>query len=221
MKNLLLKTLVVLGILQLSCREVEEPVISANYYPLAIGTTWIYQVDSTVYDDFLGDSTHFTMLRKEEVVSSFVAGKDSVPTYLISIYTASSDSSPWIYQKSCSGYQTDHVAVRTNQNIPEVKMVFPVVNRKSWDGNQLNTQGKDTYRFINIGLIHQIEETIFHNTVRVEQENTQSADSEDIRWEIYAPEVGLIEKKVSKTELIDGNKGGVHYSWKLKSFTSH
>jgi hypothetical protein len=181
---------------------------------------WLYEVDSLVYDKFIGDSTLFHFEQKEEITSSYLAADSLQDIFVVTISTRLNESEKWRFLRSCTKSKDDYRAIRNDFGLPTVKLVLPLKNRKSWDANQLNIKDPDLVRYRNKNELHRVLDNEFSKTILVDQENEVNVFETDVRWEIYADEVGLIEKNYTVTigELED--KVGVSYRWKLISFTS-
>lgn len=182
---------------------------------------WIYDVDSTVHDRFTGDSTLYHFEQKEEIVSSFLSADSLKDIFVITISTRLNDSFSWQYLRSCTKSKDDYRAIRTDYGLPRVKLVLPLKNKKSWDENQLNIKDPDLVRYRNINQTHNVLEKVFDKTILVDQEDEVNSFETDVRWEIYADEVGLIEKNYTVTIGKLDDKAGVSYRWKLISFSNN
>lgn len=220
--NIFILILVCFVSTQIACREIEEPTASDDsYFPISIGNTWIYAVDSIHYDGFKGDSAKYVFERKEEITSLFLVDSSKQNAgFILQISVRNDSNQLWQYIKSSIVQKDDYRAVRKDFNIPRVKLVFPIKDRKSWDANQLNSKEINLVRFRNVGDSHIIGERIFTPTLKVDEYNESYPSSESICWEIYADNTGLIEKYYSKFTIEDDKKQGSRYHWKLKSFSN-
>jgi len=203
-----------------SCTEVESPLPSdGTFYPIEMGMTWIYEVDSIDYKPFTGDSSVFYFEQKEEVTDQFTSADSQTTVFIVTLSTRKTSSDPWVYHRSCTKSIDNYRAVRNDFNFPRVKLVFPVKDKKSWDQNQLNIMNEDLVRYRKIHEAHTVNSQTFGNTLFVDQEDVNNTLETSVCWEIYADNVGLVEKNYTKTTRELDKKEGVSYRWRLISFT--
>ncbi len=221
-RNLYVKTLFI-GVFftsLTSCTDVESPSPSdGTFYPIEMGMTWIYEVDSIEYDPFTGDSSIFHFEQKEEVTDQFNSADSQTTVFIITLSTRKTTSHPWIYHRTCTKSADDYRAVRNDFNLPRVKLVFPIKDKKSWDQNQLNINDEYVIRYRKVNEVHEVNGQTFSKTLLVDQEDVNNTFETSICWEIYADNVGLVEKNYTKTTGELDKKEGVSYRWRLISFT--
>ncbi|RME00367.1 MAG: hypothetical protein D6816_13820, partial [Bacteroidetes bacterium] len=121
-----------------SCKTEQDPFdrdFGFDYYPLEVGKSMIYQMDSTIYDP-TGDSMliHSTTFLKETVVDSFI-DLTGTPVYRIEQYHRAADTLPWAINKVVTASITNNQAQRVEDNLRFIKLTFPVRENNSWDGN--------------------------------------------------------------------------------------
>jgi hypothetical protein len=107
------------------------------YYPLELGRYLEYQVDSVVFDFAPGGGTlrdSSTTLVREFVSDTFrnLAGE---LVYVIERYERANNNEPWNYLKSCAAIRTATQAIRIEDNLQYLKLVFPMDIRSDWNGN--------------------------------------------------------------------------------------
>ena len=85
----------------------------------------------------------------------------------------------------------------TENNIPYIKMVFPVADSLQWNGNAYNTlTGQDDYYYKNVGQSRAVLDTIYHNTLTVIEQDIEDPIVNQVKKdEIYADGVGLIYRE--------------------------
>ncbi|MCC6725597.1 MAG: hypothetical protein IT258_13905, partial [Saprospiraceae bacterium] len=122
-----------------SCKKTPDDYTPAekgyDYFPLTVGKFIEYQMDSTIYDPN-GDSTvfHSTSYMREEIVDTLTDNNGNT-LYKIEQFERAADSLPWSIKKVLSMALIDEQAVRTEDNLRFIKMVFPAKKGKNWDGN--------------------------------------------------------------------------------------
>jgi hypothetical protein len=201
-----------------ACREVEDPVdIGYDYFPIEVGNEWIYQIDSVHYYDFSETVDTFKLYRKEYVVE--VADMASEETrYNIDVFLKT-DTTEWEYKSSIVTYKNSYRAVRVDKNKPIMHLLFPVKDRVYWDANQLNNDREDRFRYIDTEKHRSMMRDTFPNNIFVQQAHDTAIIDEDIRWELYADGVGLVEKQKIEVPKQFDKRNGFEIHWKLLSFT--
>jgi len=103
-----------------------------EYFPLKSGAQWIYNVDSIIYDN-KGDIVDTVNHIVKEVITGTFVDDEGVTNYVIERYNKSRRG--WDFITKWYANVHDNKAVRTEDNLKFIKMVFPVVVNKTWDGN--------------------------------------------------------------------------------------
>lgn len=197
------KYLVFTLITALSCDSDDHQPIDTGtgYTPYSVGMYSTYAVDETTYsDDGTSVIIHYELMT--HVIDSFPAS-GSVYTYVIHRSTRSTELDPWVYKDTWSARVDDLKALTILENTSYVTMTFPVQEDKSWDGNEFNTQGADSYLMQAIGQPYTAGEEVFPKTLYVEQENTEDLLLKDHRFEVFAHDIGLIAKETIDLEYCD------------------
>ena len=107
------------------------------YFPLEIGKFVVYQVDSVVYDFASGggivrDSSR-TFVR--EWVADTLRDQTGQLLYTVERYERSSTDQPWALRSIGTATRSADQAIRTENNLRFLKLVFPMDRRSEWDGN--------------------------------------------------------------------------------------
>ncbi len=176
----------------------ENPIVvedQSAYFPSAVGRYQIYQVNQTLYSEL--DPIEITSYQlKIETVDSF---KTIEGDYRFVMYrsTRTNASEPWIYIDTWSAKSSAIRAIMQEGNTSFVKLAFPLRENREWDGNAFNTLGEDEYEAIHVKESFTIEGLpTFPKTITVQQSDNQDLIVfQDKRSEVYAEDVGLIEKK--------------------------
>jgi len=185
------------GIL-LSCSETQDPdpeVVGFNYFPLELGTYRTYQVDKITYSLVVPtDTARYQM--KELVADTFHT--PPVINYILHRFSRSTDEDSWQLDSVWTARRTENHAVLVENNIPYVKIVFPVRRNKIWNGNLFNSMPVDEYEITEIGGSTDTPAGVFNDVLTVfENDDRDTLIFQDIRQSIYARNVGLIYRKSS------------------------
>lgn len=193
--------LVVSGIY--SCKKDPEttPVdIGYNYFPDEVGRYIIYQVDSITQDDIVETRDTTRYLLKELVESTFIDNSGR-PTMRIERYkkmynpAVPYDSMPWVISDIWTANRTATTAEKVEENIRYIKLVFPVVKGKEWNGNAFNTLGQQEYEMIAVDQPEAINNLSFDSVITVKQLLNDNAIEYISEEEKFAKHIGLIYKK--------------------------
>lgn len=200
-----------------SCSEQDEsPDIGLNYAPYVLEQSRTYAVDSLVYDEFQDAVDTHVVYRKEEVARLF----DSTATdhhYWIDV-SYRTDSTPWNFHHSYRLEKTESRLVETLNNNSFVRLIFPVQDRVYWDVNMLNGMTTERYRYLDQEKFRASMKDSFPETIFVRQAYDTTIIDKDIRWELYANNIGLVEKRIVDLVTQKDKTGGVEVHWKLIDF---
>jgi len=181
-----------------SCRKESISGIDrgVSYYPFSPGIWWEYDVDSTFYNDFSGDTVHSIFILREEFDTFFVA--DNGETAIrIERYRRANETAAWQGPRIWWTYITADAAIKVEENVPYVKLNFPVKESESWNGNRLNFMDSWAYTYENIDIPLVVNLNAFDSTTSILQINKETLLEKQVYREKYARNVGLIEKSVT------------------------
>ncbi len=170
--------------------------IGWDYFPLEIGLFIDYEVDEVRFS-VLGEQDTIKYYMRMEVVDSFT-NQSGQKIFIWHRFLKDSLEEIWDFDRSIPSFRDTGRAVVTEENIPLIKLSFPIEENKSWNGNALNVKDEDVYQFANIRqpIILPNGES-FNQTVTILQSDNQDFIVQlDTRIETYALGVGLIYRKV-------------------------
>ncbi len=191
---LLLGFLIIL--LLVSCKKKYDTVdLGLDYYPIDTGKYYIYNVQLITYvvtnTPGQGDTINYQL---KEYYHGTIQSSDET-LYRIERYTRTSDTAQWPAQPD-SGVWTvttkNNTVIRTENNQPYVKLVFPVQSGQQWNGNSYNNLGADNYVMYPVNNPYTVGDTTYKTTLTVTQANEQSLVDKNYRIEVYAKEIGLV-----------------------------
>ncbi|MEJ0054390.1 MAG: hypothetical protein WDN75_01290 [Bacteroidota bacterium] len=205
------QTIFIFLILLVACqsRDVRPKGTGTEYFPLKVGTFWVYDVAQTNFTQLSGQTSSSYQLK--------VQITDSVPSargfdYVMERFQRSASGQPWTSIETWSAEKDQFQAVLREGNVPYIKLTFPFSDGKSWDGNALNTKG-GTDRCSN-GSLNCENYVIADWMKRFEGTNVSFEDSvtilenndddpivkKDVRKSVYARSVGLVYREVTTFE---------------------
>lgn len=224
MKNLKLAFLFLFSasLFFVSCKKTPDNFkadLGLDYFPLAVGKSIEYQLDSTIFDPN-GDTTvyHTTTFAKETIVDTLSDNNGNV-LYKIEHFERGSDTLPWDIKKVLSVSAQGYQAIRTEDNLRFIPLTFPVEKGNSWDGNiHFNNDqivyvaGESiemfkgwNYRVKEVGGPLTIGAFQFDETATVEESNNENLIELRKSTAIYAKGIGLVYRElwILDTQCID------------------
>lgn len=190
-------------------RDVRPKGTGTEYYPLQLGIFWVYKVNETHITQVGGQTNQAYELK--------ILVTDSIPSegqtlYRLQRYTRPDSSQPWVSLDTWSTRKDQFQAVLQEGNIPYVKLAFPLVEAKTWNGNVLNTLGgKDkcvdgsisceNYTVAKLSQPFQDNGVSFEDSVTIIENNDDDPIvGKDVRKTVYAHSVGLIYREITTLE---------------------
>lgn len=181
-----------------ACRKETVPVTDRGtaYYPYAEGLWWEYDMDSTWYNDFSGDTVHRQFILREEFDSFFVA-VNGTTAIRIERYYRDDETQPWSGPRIWWTYTTTDYAVKVEENNPFVKLIFPLDEGSQWNGNRLNSMDARTYTCETKNAPYNINGNTFDSTTTILQADYETLLEKQFYQEVYARNVGLVHRSVT------------------------
>lgn len=201
----------VLSCFLVSCNERETETVEIDfaydYFPLAIGKSWTYRLDSIFFDPAIDGTAIDTIATflQETIVDTFTNLEGRI-AYRAEQFYRRNASEDWQLAKVFTLSRDETRAFRTEDNLTFVKMTFPAQVNNQWDGNaffdellKVSIRGELVEFFKNWDYLILEEGQLFElDTLRFEQNLLiQNADNENLierrfALERYAKGVGLI-----------------------------
>ncbi len=192
------KGLIRIGLLLLlattfSCNETKEVNLSTlgyDFYPIELGQYRIYDVEEIRFD-LIGFDTSIFQLR--ETIFDSIVSNDRI-NYLIRRDKRNTSNDPWVSDSVWQVSRTASFLSITENNIPFMKLVFPVSMGQEWDGNSLNVKSELIYEYQPVDQTF-IDSLSANDHIRVVIEDIQeNVTGVDLRNEVFVRGIGLVEK---------------------------
>lgn len=167
-----------------------------EYYPIQVGSFWIYKVDSLEYT-FTGEKRQGSFYYKE-FISDTLPDQEGSKVYRIEVSTTLDTNSGWHLDSVWSVSVGNTQIIKTENNRPLVKLYFPLKEGSRWDGNQYNTlrDSNDIYWYRVVGLG---KPATFGNQQVESVQIVQKKDSNCVNFsyftEIYFKNIGLAYRR--------------------------
>lgn len=198
-----------------------------KFFPLKIGNTWKYKLDSIIYDNKGTIKKTVSNIIIEKITESFMDNEGET-NYIIERTVFENGSVNNI--NMLNAYINNNMAIRNEGNLKFIKLVFPVIKGKSWDGNALfdsqNTiiriAGEPIkmyelwdYRYSETGKSVAIEGKEYKDVLSIIQTDTENSIEKRYSYEEYAKGIGLIYKKMMILNTQKTDQASV--PWELKA----
>ncbi|MBL7917278.1 MAG: hypothetical protein JNM96_02705 [Bacteroidia bacterium] len=179
----------------------EKVNLGQAYYPTIIGKFVEYNVDSIVFND-LTLSVDTFRYRIKEKLTEFFTDNEGRQAIRIERYikkfnpNKSYDSIPYTMKEVWkANVESKNVQV-VEGNIRYTKLIFPVQQSASWNGNAYNTLGEQSYTYDYIDKAESFTGKSFTNVLLVKQKDDETLISKQYYIEKYAKGAGLVYREI-------------------------
>ena len=175
-----------------ACNKTVEPDdrrLGYVYFPLEIGNYVVYEVDEKNYT-ILDSNRVFYQLK--EVVTDTFTNLSGQKQFVLERYRRNNDLENWRIDSVWSALRTGSQAIKFENNIPYIKLVFPVERNNSWNGNAFNDKGESLFRTSEFRRSRRYGDIQLPNTVKVLMGNDSSLVTQVKREEVFAENIGLV-----------------------------
>ena len=187
-------------------------VISAKeLYPISVGKTFIYRLDSTVVATFGASLQKKSYLAKDSIESSFLDNQGRQSYRIFRYISDTLLSKPYQYSSTYYAVIDSNKIEYVDNNLRFITLVNPVSTNTTWAGNSAinTTTNSDNYylnnwqyKYQNIFEPYTVKKGNISNTVTILQQDESSGLNFDPNFyynktystEVYAKEIGLIFK---------------------------
>lgn len=179
----------------LACNESLSPEtidLGYDYFPLQSGDLRIYNVTRIDHNlDRSSDTLYYQL--KEVVGESFMSGGEE--SFRIERFTRLNDTEEWQSDSVWSARRNSYQAIVVENNIPVIKLSFPLEDDRRWDGNAMNSKEYDEFKLTNLDQPYSISDFVFSSTVELVKEEALDLTmrvTDDLHIEYFARNVGMI-----------------------------
>ncbi|HEY8934341.1 MAG TPA: hypothetical protein VIM65_03940 [Cyclobacteriaceae bacterium] len=176
-----------------SSNETNYSKTGLNYYPLHVGNSWTYTVSELKFDTLIQNISS-SYQEKFEVVDSF-QNLSGEAEFVIHLSTRNNEDAAWTYSQTWSARVSalNEILVQ-EENVTYLEILLPVSNGLSWKGNKYNTiESTRTNNRIDTYVIKDFPKAYntFSHSFKVQESDDKNFAYEDVRYSIYAENVGL------------------------------
>jgi hypothetical protein len=173
--------------------EVEPGQAGYDYFPLESGRYTVYDLTDITYS--LTAPILTERYQVKEVVRETYTDQAGLENYRIERFIRPKAGDEWTLDSVWSARRTATQALRVENNIHFMKIVFPVKDEITWNGNVFNDRLEEEYRLKSVAKPFLIDGQPFNETLTVQQSADSSLVGQDKRFEVYARNIGLIYKE--------------------------
>ncbi len=180
------------------------PDVGYDYAPVTLGKYVVYDVDSTVYDDFKKDTIYYKYRVKEKLAETITDNEGRAGIKLIRYIKrynpqVNYDQMAWTIKDVWSYTKTATTLEVVEENVRYTKLSFPVTPDATWNGNAYNNLGNWNYKYLFTGQVNAVNGMVFSNVLCVEQKDDKRKNVIHRQYYIekYAKNIGMIYREVT------------------------
>ena len=176
-----------------ACNETKDlgpETLGVDFYPINIGQYRIYEVEEIQFKIVGFDTLNYQL---RETIFDSIQSIDQT-TYLLRRDVRQNSLQEWESDSIWAVASTDTYIAVSENNIPFIKLTFPVIDGREWNGNSLNSRGNQIYYYQGVSQAI-VDSVAAEDHVRVVIEDIEeNITGLDLRSEVYVRGVGLVEK---------------------------
>lgn len=175
--------------------------VGHDYIVDKIGHYVIYQVDSTVYNDF-DETVRDTTLQFKEVISEVFIDNVGREAHRVLRYERPTKDEDWELTRSYYFVKDLRRVEKVEENIRFINFVFPPQKNITWDGNKYIEAVENlkylkdwNYRFTDVDVNYNVLGNAYQNVAHILLQDKENAIEKIYAKESYARGIGLIYKE--------------------------
>lgn len=175
----------------------EEVDLGYAFFPLEVGSYYTFKADSIYHDQpdaaipGIHDTTSYYI---KEVYDSFFLDAEDLESMRIVRYKKDSLHHEWQLRDVWYARLNPLNAERVEEDMRFIKLGFPISPFSTWDSNALNPLEDWESDYDSLYMARAIGELDFQNTIRVNQHMFRTEINDELSFEIYAEDVGLVKR---------------------------
>lgn len=163
-----------------------------DYFPLETGRYCVYDVQQ---EQFFAGSPIRQHYQLREVIGLPYTDATGQTTYRLMRYRRTDESQSWQADSVWAVRLINNEAIRSENGLDFVMLLFPVGSQLHWNGNGRNGREPDEYRTRNAGQTYHVLDKQFDKTVTVVAGNDSTLIAQDKRLDVFARQVGLVYRE--------------------------
>lgn len=215
MKNLALISIFSGIILFSSCKKDADVIkprnLNQNYAGLIVGKYVIYDVDSTFYNVPFNITANYKFQIKEVIDSKYIDAEGNDAYRIVRYKKDTTISQNWEHQVVWNASITNNNYQKVEDNVRYVKLIFPVKEGKTWNGNSMNTLSSWNYEYLSSHQTQTIGSTVIDSVTTITQfdDNNEILIQRQLYQEKYAANIGMVYKKITDLKKLYNNSTGL------------
>lgn len=199
------------------CKKESETLNTAllnDYYPLQIGKSYLYRLDSTIPASFGSSLVIKSYLAKDSVESTFLDNAGRLSYRIFRFLRDTAGVQPWRPAATFVATPTQQWIEYVDNNMRFLKLHAPLTNNYAWKGHSfIDTKSINTtvgyldeweYEYQNVGETYNVFNTTYDSTISVLQQDEtipegpfdpNNYQQRNYGLEVYAKGIGLIYKE--------------------------
>jgi len=209
-KQVFILSLIIVSMISCSKKNIttDNSLLGLDYYPTNLGKYVIYDLDSTVYTQLPKDTLVYKYRIKEKFADTYTDNLGQPAIRLeryIKRYNPLKpyDSIPWSIKEIWMIHASNTSIQVLESNLRFTKLIFPVQEKASWNGNAGNTLGEQEYTYDYIDRKETLNSNTLNQVLLVKQKDYRTLISYQYYSEKYAKGVGLVYREI--TDLLSNN----------------
>lgn len=209
------------------------PDLAKEYYPLQIGKTWVYNIDTILYDPQSGNIVKVDTFRwqvREVLIDTFTDLTGQLTYKIERSERRRNDTIPFEVKKIFTTALSTNEVLRTEDNLKFIKFPRFFGEQTTWDGNVYCDQSliievagermglfskKWNYEILSFGKAEKIGTKDFTDVLTVlAQSDTRILTEKRYNLEKYAKGIGLVYKE---QHILDTQKLDATIAWEKKA----
>jgi len=166
--------------------------VGLNFIQLEKGRYIDYEITEIRFFVVEDPETLYYQLR--EIVADTFTDLEGETAYRLERYTRNQTGEIWQIDSVWTATVNQARYIKTENNIPYIRLAFPIAEEKVWNGNALNSLPEENYQITGVGDTTTIGRFDFRNTFKVIQANDSNLVFLKKSEEFYAENIGLIKK---------------------------
>jgi hypothetical protein len=187
----------------------------SDYYPLKVGTSLLYRLDSTVRGPSGAELVVRSYQAKDSVESTFLDNQGRQSYRIFRFIRNLAGTQPWQFAATFFATPTQRSVEYVDNNLRFIKLVAPIRNNYTFKAHSFIQADPGTsqfsylydweYEYENVGEPYKIGNTMYENTITVLQQDETfpegpfnpalAAQIRTLGVEVYAKGIGLIYKE--------------------------
>jgi hypothetical protein len=186
---------------------------SKGYFPVRLGHYVVYNVDSTIWNDFDCTKRTVSFQLRSTIADSFVDNQGR-KSYRVENMVRESDTTSWKFYNVNYLTPTSSSIEMVENNLRFIKLTFPIIEGNSWNGNaKIATDDQDLqyfagwkYKYLNYAKNFSTNNTSYSNTVTVTETDEMQNDPDvtpaaysyrTYAIEVYGYDYGMVYKELT------------------------